>query len=227
MNYPFNNQKIATFFNNEPTYFPGNPSRPASSVHVTSVNQFADWLSKRSPAAYAAIVSNAPQLLDGSYAVASGAMNAPYPATASGNSGLSGLGDFGDDTSGYSDLPMGTVDTSASGYGNTPTAQSDAYTSAISPATTVATGNTSSTTTATNWGADIISTIKTVLPSLFQAQSQQQLIAMNVKRAEQGLPPIDISSVTPGVNVGLSPSTTTLVYAGIAALAFVMLKKKR
>jgi hypothetical protein len=54
---------------------------------------------------------------------------------------------------------------------------------------------------------------------------QMQLMNLNVQRARQGLPPIDVASYAgAGVNVGLSAGTQQLVtYAGLALVGLVLL----
>jgi hypothetical protein len=54
---------------------------------------------------------------------------------------------------------------------------------------------------------------------------QYQLMNLNVQRARQGLPPIDVSAYAgAGVNVGLSAGTQQLVtYAGLALIGLVLL----
>jgi hypothetical protein len=54
---------------------------------------------------------------------------------------------------------------------------------------------------------------------------QYQLMNENVRRARQGLPPIDVSAYAgAGVNIGLSAGTQQLVtYAGLALIGLVLL----
>lgn len=76
---------------------------------------------------------------------------------------------------------------------------------------------------ASSWITDVTQAIQTVVPAALQTVSQQKLINANLQRAQQGLPPLDISSVTPGVTVGLSPQTQKLLmYAGGAAIALAV-----
>lgn len=85
---------------------------------------------------------------------------------------------------------------------------------------------------ATDWVASVTGFLTQVAPAVIQLKSQQSLINANLERAKQGLPPLDASSVTPGVNLGLSPATQSLLmWAGIGALmlggAYVFLKHGR
>jgi hypothetical protein len=54
---------------------------------------------------------------------------------------------------------------------------------------------------------------------------QYQLMALNVQRAREGKPPIDVASYAgAGVNIGLSAGTQQLVtYAGLALVGIVLL----
>lgn len=51
------------------------------------------------------------------------------------------------------------------------------------------------------WLDDIISTVKEVAPSLVQAKSQRDILKTQMKRAEQGLPPLKTESIAPTVKV--------------------------
>ncbi len=69
-------------------------------------------------------------------------------------------------------------------------------------------------TPATDWGKTIADAAK----SLLAYKSQSDLVNMNIKRAEQGLPPIDSSTLAPTVNVGISPQVTQLAYVAVGGL---------
>jgi hypothetical protein len=84
----------------------------------------------------------------------------------------------------------------------------------------------------TDWAAGVTNFLTQVAPAVLQFKSQQSLINANLERAKQGLPPLDASSVTPGVNIGISPQTQQLLmWAGIGALAlggaYIFLKHGR
>ncbi len=70
---------------------------------------------------------------------------------------------------------------------------------------------------ATDWGKTIVDAAK----SLISLKGQNDLIKLNVTRAEQGLPPIDQGAVSPQVNVGVSPQVQQLIVYGIGALVVV------
>lgn len=78
-----------------------------------------------------------------------------------------------------------------------------------------------------SWGKDILDLGK----GLIAVKSQNDLIRLNVSRAERGLSPIDPGSVAPQVNVGLSSGVQNLAMfavlglVGVAGLA--MLSKRR
>lgn len=62
-------------------------------------------------------------------------------------------------------------------------------------------------------------TAQKILTGLVMTEQQRSLMQLNIERARQGLPPIDINRYTGvGVNVGLSQGTQQLVtYALVAA----------
>ncbi len=72
-------------------------------------------------------------------------------------------------------------------------------------------------------GEDWLTTMQRILSSLTLTYQQQQLMALNIQRARNGQPPVDISAYSGiGVNVGLSQGTQQLViYGGIALLALL------
>ena len=63
-----------------------------------------------------------------------------------------------------------------------------------------------------------------IASSVVMAKQQRDLMQINVDRAKQGLPPLDIAQYSGvGVNVGLSAQTQQLVtYGGLALLAFLV-----
>jgi hypothetical protein len=68
-------------------------------------------------------------------------------------------------------------------------------------------------------------TFTRIATSLGLGVQQYQLMNLNVQRARQGLPPIDVAQYAgAGVNVGLSAGTQQLVtYAGLALIGLVLL----
>lgn len=65
-----------------------------------------------------------------------------------------------------------------------------------------------------------------ILSALSMTQQQRELMKINIERAKQGLPPIDIAQYTGvGVQVGVSPQTQQLItYGGLALLAFLVFR---
>ena len=63
-----------------------------------------------------------------------------------------------------------------------------------------------------------------ILSALSLSQQQRELMKINIERARQGLPPLDLSQYTGvGVQVGVSPQTQQLLtYGGLALLAFLV-----
>lgn len=176
-------------------------TQPALATHINSMWRFIGWLQKSSPDLYNVITNQKPQLLDPASVVGSGAMTPT--AKRSTLKGLAGLGDMPMDT-------FVTIDSS----GNATPATPDTSTS---PATT--------------WGQGILDTLKASAPAYFQLKSQSNLMTINIKRAEQGLPPIDSSALAPTVNVGVSSGVQTMGYVAIGGLMLfgliAMLKRKR
>ena len=78
-------------------------------------------------------------------------------------------------------------------------------------------------------GESWIDALIKLAPALTLTVQQIYLIQLNIKRAEDGLPPIDIASYSGiGVNVGLSPQTRNLlIYGGIALVAVLFLTRSR
>jgi len=78
-------------------------------------------------------------------------------------------------------------------------------------------------------GESWIDTLTKLVPALTMTVQQVQLMQLNIERARNGLPPIDIASYSGiGVNVGLSASTKNLlIYGGIALVAVLFLTRGR
>ena len=68
-------------------------------------------------------------------------------------------------------------------------------------------------------------TAQKIFSALVMSEQQRQLMQLNIERAKQGLPPIDIARYSGvGVNVGLSQGTQQLVtYALLAGGALLLL----
>lgn len=66
----------------------------------------------------------------------------------------------------------------------------------------------------TQWGSKVFD----LAGKYLQYDSQRQIVALNIKRAEQGLAPIDSGALAPQVNVGLSKNVQTLAYVAVGGL---------
>lgn len=67
-------------------------------------------------------------------------------------------------------------------------------------------------------------TAQKILTGLVMTQQQRQLMELNIERARQGLPPIDINAYSGvGVNVGLSRGTQQLVTYALIGLGAILL----
>ncbi len=75
-------------------------------------------------------------------------------------------------------------------------------------------------------GESWLDTLTRMLPGLVATYQQKQILGVQMDRARQGLPPLDMSQYGMGVNIGLSPQTlNTLLLAG-GAVVLVMLMKR-
>lgn len=75
------------------------------------------------------------------------------------------------------------------------------------------------------WSLDsIMDNLTQIVGTVVQAKAQRDLLKANLRRAEQGLPPINAQAYMPGVNVGVSSDTQKMIYTlGGAALAVLVL----
>lgn len=69
-------------------------------------------------------------------------------------------------------------------------------------------------------------TLTRSLPAIAATYQQKQLLDVQAQRAKAGLPPLDMSQYSTGVNVGLSPATTNMLLLGVAAIVGVVLLTK-
>lgn len=56
-------------------------------------------------------------------------------------------------------------------------------------------------------GESWVDTLSRLLPALAATYQQKQILAVQVERAKQGLPPLDANQIAAGVNVGVSGDT--------------------
>ncbi len=86
--------------------------------------------------------------------------------------------------------------------------------------------------TSINWWDSFISGAKELVPVIVQARSQKNILDVQLRRAEQGLSPLNTSQIAPTVQVqaGISPELKRLLIPALgigAALLFYMMSKKK
>lgn len=73
-------------------------------------------------------------------------------------------------------------------------------------------------------GESWVDSLARLLPILAATDQQRSLLNVQVERARQGLPPLNMSQYAAGVNVGVSPDVKNLLIVGglgmLAVLAF-------
>lgn len=69
----------------------------------------------------------------------------------------------------------------------------------------------------TEWGKNV----SDLLGKYLVYDQQKKLIDLNIKRAEQGLPPVSSEQLAAGVNIGLADSTQRLAYLALGGLVLV------
>ena len=167
--------------------------QPEIAQHLNSVWQFSTWLNQFFPAMAATITGSNPALLDPVAVVTSGKL-APG-GTSPKPSGKKGMGDI-----------TFTYDPSVD-YGASVPAGS----------TSVVSNPASQSSAVTEWGK----TVADLLGKYLVYDQQKKIIDLNIKRAEQGLPPVDSSMYGAGVNVGLSPQVQKLAMFAVGGLVVV------
>ena len=161
---------------------------PQAAQHVYSVWNFLSWLQDANPALYN-VIANTP-LADPVAVVASGQLSpGGKPVQQTAGKGMAGLGDV------YEDAALAEA---AANGGMVPTVPSASGTPDIY----------------TQWGAKVFD----LAGKYLQYDSQKQIVALNIKRAEQGLAPIDSGLLAPTVNVGVSKNVQTLAYVAVGGL---------
>lgn len=186
-------------------------ANPPLATHINAMWQFLDWMRTTNPQMYDAISNSRPDLVDASGVVLNGKLSVNALRNVPSQTGLSGLADANLAPFDWNDLTSSDIST----WGGAST----------TPSIDVTVGGSSDTTSTpsvmTEWGTSILSTLQTALPAYFQAKSQSDLMTINIKRAEQGLPPIDSSTLAPTVNVGVSPAIQQLGYIAVGGLVLV------
>ena len=86
------------------------------------------------------------------------------------------------------------------------------------------------------WYSKVIDAAGQVATTYFQSQIQKETTDLQIERARQGLPPLDLSlygaaPVTTQVDIKMSPQTKMMIWAGVAVVAAIflvpMLTRKR
>lgn len=75
-------------------------------------------------------------------------------------------------------------------------------------------------------GESWIDTLTRMLPGLVATYQQKQILSVQMDRARQGLPPLDMSQYGMGVNIGLSPQTLNTLLLAAGGIALVLMLKR-
>jgi hypothetical protein len=79
----------------------------------------------------------------------------------------------------------------------------------------------------TSWGDRVFKLVETILPQYAQYRAQQELLKVNIARAERGLSPIEQAELAPQVRVGLTSDVQRLlIYGGIGLAVFLALRRR-
>lgn len=84
----------------------------------------------------------------------------------------------------------------------------------------------------TNWWDSFVGAVKDIVPIVIGARTQKRIINTQMKRAEQGLPPLDVDQMSPTVRVqaGMTPAMKKILIPslaiGAALILFMIMKKK-
>ncbi len=76
-------------------------------------------------------------------------------------------------------------------------------------------------------GESWLDTLTRMLPGLVATYQQKQILGVQMDRARQGLPPLDMSQYGMGVNIGLSPATQKMVMMLGGGLLLVLFLSRR
>ncbi len=68
-----------------------------------------------------------------------------------------------------------------------------------------------------SWYDQIISTVKEIAPTVIKARAQSKALKIQMKRADMGLPPLNISDYTPAIKI--SPEITPESEAALTRMA--------
>jgi hypothetical protein len=88
------------------------------------------------------------------------------------------------------------------------------------------TGNTSTgTSTTPSWLNTLVTGATQFMLGQQQAQRINQLNQINIQRAAQGLPPLNVEMAGPGVSVGVSSGVQTIMYIGLGIAGLYVVSK--
>lgn len=78
----------------------------------------------------------------------------------------------------------------------------------------------------------VLDNLSQIVSTVVQAKAQHDLLQANIDRASKGLAPLNAQAYMPGVNVGVSSDTKTMLYifgggAALLALASMMNSRRR
>lgn len=94
----------------------------------------------------------------------------------------------------------------------------------LNPLDTIAPGFASAVVQNQSTSESWVDTAMRVLPMLVTTLQQRQIISAQIQQARAGLPPLDMSTIAPQVNIGVSADTKTLLYgAGLLVAAVLIL----
>jgi hypothetical protein len=68
----------------------------------------------------------------------------------------------------------------------------------------------------TAWYQNVLQQLSTAATTYLTLEQQRELIKIQNDRLRQGLPPLDVSDYTPGVSVGVAPSTRNALLLALA-----------
>lgn len=178
-------------------------------VNATGAQGFLKWLQQFQPAVYARIAPElprkAPQLFS-DFEAAGGVAGAAAR-------GMAGLSDSSTDL-GLQPIDLSAVDTMVA-----PTVD-------VADAANAGPVDSSS----ASWLSSLINGVSSAFMTVSQAQTQQQIVAAQLQRAQAGLPPLNITPGAAGVpQISVGTSSSTILWAGAAAvglLALFMMKPR-
>lgn len=186
-------------------------ANPAAAKHIASVWQFVGWLKDANPDMYYAITGTRPDLLDPADVVHSGTLSPASkkdaPTTQPAKSALKGLFDSGQFL--FTSNDQSQLQTPAG------LTSSSTYTDPGVPTYAVTVGDHPDTATTSSWASQLLDFGKQYIT----LDAQKKLLDTNLKRAEQGLPPID--NVGAAVNVGITSDVQKVLMLAIGGAVLV------